>query len=293
MIRQTTLRDHFDGDYLPRMLADASPSCVRQYRSNIRRFGEWLGREATPGDLTDESVIDWARAMKAAGRSPATANKMRSQLVALWRYLHRRGLVESYPTLPKLAEYKRAPLAWMPDELARLFQACRETPGMIGLVTASAWWLGLHFVLWDTGARIGAVLQLTWDRVDMQNGSLVLSAETQKQAADQVFRLHPGTAQSLAAIYRPGQPLVFHWPLCRDSLWHHYRRLLVRAGLPTDRKSKFHRMRKSVASHYEAAGGNSQLLLGHANRTTTMAYLDPRVCGPKHAADVLFRPDET
>ena len=285
------LIDLWEREYVPQRLADSSASCRNQYRSNMRRFDRWLCRPAVLTDLTDDTLMAFARSIKAGGRSPATANKIRSQLVAVWRFANSRGYVRTTPTLPKLAEYKRAPLAWLPDELTRLFAACRATPGMIGPVTASAWWYALHALLWDTGARIGAVLQMTWQQVDMHGGSVILLAEHQKQSADQVFRLHPGTAAALAAIYRASQPLVFHWPKSRASLWNHYARLLRRAGLPTDRKSKFHRMRKSVASHYEANGGNAQLLLGHANRTTTLAYLDNRVCGPKHAADLLFRPD--
>ena len=53
---------------------------------------------------------------------------------------------------------------------------------------------------------------------------------------------------------------------------------------------KFHRIRKTVASMFEAAGCNATELLGHSNRSTTDKYIDPRLCQPKHAADVLPDP---
>lgn len=63
-------------------------------------------------------------------------------------------------------------------------------------------------------------------------------------------------------------------------------------GLPDNRLYKFHAIRKSVASHYEAAGGNATELLGHTSRKITRAYLDPRIVRKKSAIDVLFRPGE-
>jgi integrase len=51
-------------------------------------------------------------------------------------------------------------------------------------------------------------------------------------------------------------------------------------------------MRRSVASHYEAAGGNATELLGHSSRSVTLAYLDPRIVPQQHAVDLLFRPGD-
>jgi integrase len=65
------------------------------------------------------------------------------------------------------------------------------------------------------------------------------------------------------------------------------------AGLPDTREYKFHVLRKSVASHYEAAGGNATDLLKHSSRKVTLTYLDPRVVRPAAPVDLLFRPGET
>ena len=83
---------------------------------------------------------------------------------------------------------------------------------------------------------------------------------------------------------------IFPWPFCPTHIYYHYKRILRRAGLPTDRDCHFHRIRKSVASWYEAAGGNVTELLDHSARRVTRAYLDPRIVTHQQAADVLFRP---
>ena len=67
---------------------------------------------------------------------------------------------------------------------------------------------------------------------------------------------------------------------------------MQRAGLPDTREYKFHAIRKSTASHYEAAGGNATELLGHSSRKVTQGYLDPRIVRTKPAVELLFRPGE-
>jgi hypothetical protein len=50
-------------------------------------------------------------------------------------------------------------------------------------------------------------------------------------------------------------------------------------------------MRKSSASHYEAAlPGAATEMLGHSSRKITKAYLDPRLTAAAQPADVLFVP---
>ena len=272
-----SLLAEFERLYEPRQLADASESCTSQYRRNIYKFGEFLGHEASTADLTDENVLAFMQTIRAKGRSPVTANKVRAQIVALWSYLARKGIVATFPDVPTLREFKRTPTAWTEHELAQLFEACSQETGFIAGVYAGLWWTALHNVLWDSGARIGATMKLRWEQVDLHDASLVMLAETQKQADDQAFPLHPNTVAALRRIVKPERDLVFPWPYHRDSLWNHYSRILKRAGLPHGRRDKFHRMRRSAASHFEAAGGNATDLLGHSSRRITSAR-------PRHGA---------
>lgn len=72
-------------------------------------------------------------------------------------------------------------------------------------------------------------------------------------------------------------------------IWRKIGEVLERAGLPTDSKSKFHRIRRTVASYYEAAGGNATELLGHSSRKITEKYLDRRIVARPQAIDRLWR----
>lgn len=69
---------------------------------------------------------------------------------------------------------------------------------------------------------------------------------------------------------------IFHWPYCYSYFWHRFNRIVKRAGLPTGRRGKWHKVRRTVATFYEAAGGKATVLLGRSSRKVTEAYPDTR-----------------
>jgi hypothetical protein len=97
--------------------------------------------------------------------------------------------------------------------------------------------------------------------------------------------------QSLAALkqIRSKDGLVFPWPWCQSYLWKAFGDFLKRAGLPHDGKSKFHRIRKTVASYAEAAGGNATAMLqvGGAHWARRFAALPNEVIRPVHVSVIV------
>lgn len=147
-------------------------------------------------------------------------------------------------------------------------------------------------VLWDTGERIGAVLQLEWQHL---NGTtLHVPAGTRKgKTRDKMYSLHPDTVALLETIHAVyGGSMLLPLDCCYESLFNRLRAMLNRAGLPSDRKHLFHCIRRSVASHGAAAGADASQLLDHSDPSITRRYyLDPRIVPAPRAVDVLFRPD--
>lgn len=286
-----TLQGFYSSVYLPLRLRGKSASTKGQYLIQLRHFEKFLGRDPLLTDLTDEVVSAFLASIIERGNAPATANKARNHILALWRLAARKQFVAEYPDVAPETEPRRVPKAWMPDELQKLFEACEQLPGRVGAIPASVWWYALLVILWWTGERIGAVLQLKWSDLDQNSGWLTVPAEARKRkTGDMIFHLPPEAMTALAKITVPRRPLIFPWPFGRNYVWNRYNKILKEAGLPSDRKSKFHRIRKSTASYYEAAGGNATDLLGHSERSVTMAYLDPRIAkGPQPAAK-LFSP---
>lgn len=280
--------------YRRKRLAGCEESTEGKFRWAIGWLEKYLKRPPEISDLTEDVVIHWAWWMtRKGGLSVDSAAMYHGKMLALWRFGCRQGLVAVWPEHGKMPVPKRIPVAWSTEQLAKLWAECDRQQGWIGLVPARHWWHSLHACLWDTGERICAMLSTEWADVDLNSGWLVCRAETRKgKLADKSWRLHPDTIRLLRLASDPPRRLVWPFPYSNGTLWNRYRKLLCDAGLPHDRKHKFHCLRKSAASYFEAAGGDATQLLGHSSRAVTLAYLDPRIVQPKQASDLLFRPGE-
>jgi len=280
----------FQRFYLPLKLRAASDHGRRLHLVSIRNFERFLCRPANLSHFSDDNLLGFLAWHLERGNSPYTANRDASRLLAQWRLACRLGLRKTWPEFSKLPEPRREAMAWSRQQLASLFAALLRQKGRIAGVMASDWWLALHWILWVTGERIGALLALEWSAYEA-DGWLYVPAEARKgKTADRVFRLSDAACAAVEAIRQPSRRLILPWDRDRSVLWWRYKKILRAAGLPHDRKSMFHRMRKSTASYYEAAGGDATELLGHSERKVTMAYLDARIVVRTHAADVLFDP---
>lgn len=288
------LRDFYERYYEPLALRARSDKTRRQYEMSLRMFEAFLERPAEVSDLTDETVsrfLGWYRKL-GGGRSAASANQKRSHLLCLWRWACRKKVLVAMPDVPSDPEPRRVPRAWSKDELARLFAACRRQEGTVGGVPAAGWWTALHYVAWDTGERIEALMALSWSCIDWGSRWLVVPAELRKGRQEpRAYLLSEKTMKTLSDIIEPYRELIWPWPHHPNSLWRAYGKVLRDAGLPDDRWGKFHALRRSVASHAEAAGVDATKLLGHSSRRITEAYLDPRIVGQVSACDCLFAPE--
>lgn len=275
--------------YRLRAMRSASPKSIKLSRFGVKRFEQYLGRCATLEDLTDDTVsrfVLWRRDHVA----PTTVNRDLAVILALWRWGHRQGLIDRWPNVPQEPEPKRIPVAWTQDEFDRLMAVAAKQPGRVGRNPAGLWWTALLLVLFDSGERIGAVLSLSWPRVDLRGRWVVFDALSRKgRREDNACRIAEDTAAALQRLHRT-RGVVFEWPYARDTIWLRYGRIVAAAGLPNDRKHKFHCVRKTTASHYVAAGGDATTLLKHSSRSVTLAYIDPRIALPPQGIDLLWRP---
>jgi integrase len=284
------LWDVFEREYVRLAIRGCSDNTRRLYKNSIGNLRAFLGREPMLSDLTDDILTCFSSWFIERGRSGHTANKCVGQVCALWRYCARKGLVAKWPDVELEKTPLRDPMAWQKHELRRLGDSIAKEEGQFLGIQRAAWWRALHLLAWDTGERIGALMGLDWPNVDLDAGWVRFPAEIRKGGKrDKTFRLHAETLAALRTIKRPDGN-VLPWPYSSTYLYRLYDRILKRAGLPTDRKSKFHRLRKSVASWLEFDGGDATELLDHSSRKVTKAYLDPRIVYVRHASEVLFRP---
>ena len=253
-------------------------------------FAASIGSQPTIDDLTDDNVAGLIVYLQEKQLAAKTINERRGRINALWTWLAKRGQINRWPTTPRIPEPERTPVAWLREELPRLFKAFERERVMIEGICSPLWWKSLHYVFWDTGERISALVQCEWSHFD--GGWLVIPAELRKaKRKDRAYPLASDTIELLKQMRLPARKAIWPWPYSPDYLWTRYKIIRGRAGLPTDRRSSFHRMRRSVASHFEAAGGDATELLDHTSRQVTRSYLDPRIVRPPQAIDLLFRPE--
>lgn len=282
--------DFFETVYRPRRLRGKSKKTSRQYRLSIAAFGKTLGRDPVLGDFTNENLSLHIQARLDAKRAKATANKDRSQLLALWRMASALGMVNGWPSVPAEIEPERIPKAWLADDLRQLFDAIDKQQGTFGSVPRSLWWRTITMLCLDTAERIGAVFQARWTWVDRE--WIEIPAEVRKGGRrDRKYRLSPDTIELLESIRTVSRDSdrVFPWPYCDQYLWRLFDQLLISAGLPHGRQDKFHRLRKTTASVVYAAGMDPQDCLDHQHRRTTRRYLDPRFTRDQQPSDVLMK----
>jgi integrase len=282
--------------YRAKHLRSGAAGTIAQYEITLRHLDRHLKRPATLDDLSDDLTQDLLAWFVSQGRTARGANKLRSNLHTLWSFACRNGWCSRWPDSKPLVEPKRLPTAWSPEQLRALHEAVSSLPGTILGIPRSLWWSALHAVIWDTAERIGAVMQLRWDDVQLDDRRVTFRAETRKNKREDLqHQLHADTVALLKRMKTAGYARVFAWNRHPLHLWAAYKRILRKAGLPHDRKHSFHCMRRSSASYFEAAGGNSTSLLGHSSRdVTTKHYLDLNITqeGKASPADVLPRMGE-
>lgn len=271
-------------------LVGKSPENNRLYRVSLNNLSRYLGTTPTTEHLTDDTLTAFAGwRISVEEVTPATANSDLNRLLALWRFAARKGYVTQWPDVDLLDEPKTVPKAWMKPELQQLLRACRaQREDMCG-VPAGLWWTAIHSVAYDTGERIAALLGVRWE--DLSGQHLYFPASIRKgKRVERMYELHPTTLGILQQISTPPRKLIFPLPFCLGTLYSRYTELLASAGLPTDRRSKFHRLRRTAGSFCAAAGGDAQEFLGHSDRKTTSRYLDPRLVKPNSIVRKMWRP---
>jgi integrase len=288
---QMPLQVLFDDHYAPDRLLGKSDNTSRLYNNTIRKFSRHLCRTPVIGDLNHKTVIHWLRfQLTHTDLRRATIEKDRHLLCALWRYCSRKRWAGAEPEIQKIEVPDRIPDVWTDEDMGAIIRACQQATGRIGEAEACLWWEALVRTIADSAERIGAILQVQWDDLN-RDGWLTVRAEYRKRKSrDRPYTLRPETIEKLAELRQSSGATkeIFHWPYNYNYVWKRYKRILKAAGLSTGRRDQFHKIRRSTASAFEAAGGNATELLDHSDRKTTVQYyIDPKTQRHVQPADIL------
>lgn len=283
-----TLREFFGTTYRPLKLRGRSANTARLYDNLFRQFDKWLATEgiAAEGCIEhlDELLLARYLEHRASTRSPYTAEKERSQLLALARLAWERRVpgLERMPTCPPGVLPDRVPTAWTAEEMQRLFAAAGRARGFVGTIPAGEWFPAAIMLAYETGERIGALMATPAN--DYRRPTLTVQPTARKGGRrGRVYSLSDGLCERLDLITRHGYPMLLPWLQEPTHVYHRLKKILKAAGLGGKRLA-WHQIRRTAISQIAAAGGDPVAFAGHANPAVTKRwYLDPRMAdrGPK------------
>ena len=276
-----TIYEYFRESYDPARLVGRAPETRAQYVTCCLAWASWP-ETVEIDQVTSAKFGSFLGYCLAQKKAPATVNKYRRHLLAIFRHAHRQGVLPRVPEVPTVPEPGRLPEAWTVADVERILSEARREEGMIGNVPAWLWWPSLLRCLYDTGSRISALLQTRPQDLSMADRWIVIRGDVTKTKRPEFHSLSDGTIAAIAPIYSVDAEHIWPWPWTPKRIYPRFRRILQRAGVRygRDRGGLFHKMRKTSASLIAANGGDPQQHLGHGSASVTWDhYVDPRIAG--------------
>lgn len=263
-----------------------SPLTIRAYRTDLRRFREFLeqrlGRVPTPTEVGREHILQFGVSLK--HMAPLTLRRKYACLASLFGFLQDMGYLQANPA-------HRLPLPRVPKPLP-VFLSQEMAQAL--LAAERPWQRALVVLLLSTGIRRSEAVAITLDDFDLEKGQLLIRGKGDNQ------RLLPLTDQTVEAIraYLPYRaktlqraaqenPKAFtdtrHLfistrsgrPLHGRTVNRTLGAMLRKAGLE-DQGITPHKLRHTFATHLIRHGVDVrtvQELLGHADIQATAKYL--------------------
>jgi integrase len=280
-----TCLDHFERVVKPKNMLGITTEHVDRYVA---------ARRQEPGKKKGECV------------SPATINKELRHVKAALAKAKKWKMLRELPDFDFERQVQKLPTYMTPEHFAAVYAACGQAklPRDLQGATAADWWRGVLVTGYMTGWRIGDMLALRRDDLDLDAGTAVTRGEDNKGKRDERVELHPAVVGHLKRLAGFG-PLVFPWDYHRRTLDTEWHRIQEAAGvhLPCHAKHEhtdachvygFHDLRRAFATqNAQALGGDVlQAMMRHKSYETTKVYINlaPQMTGAAaklHVPEVL------
>jgi integrase/recombinase XerD len=253
---------------------------VAAYSGDLQDFWEFLGaRDRTAWTaVTLDDLRDYLAALEARGLSARSRARRLAALRQFFRFLQREEQLSANPA--ELLDSPRLPRRLpkvLPEAEVTALLAAPDPSTPSGQRDAA-----LLEVLYATGLRVSELVGLTFKQLDLRRGVVRPLGKGSKERVVPMVILAVEKLQLYLAQGRPRllkdkqSPYIFinqrGGPLTRQGFWKILQQYALKAGV---RHLSPHTLRHSFATHLLSRGANLkvlQMLLGHANLTTTQIY---------------------
>lgn len=255
------------------------------YAENWKSLGPFFGNVLSRG-VSVPLCRTYAESRFAAGRKPSTVNTELLRLRTALRWAEANGIIDSAPRVCVPSPGKPRDRVLTAEEVERILQGCASGHIQLFVILAIA-----------TGGRHRALLELTWDRVDFERGTINLRAP--RKVEPMSLRHQKGRAMvpmnnlARAALQEARaaalSTYVIEWGGRRvASIKTGLRRACQRAGLPGVTAHTFRHTAASWATEANVPLEQIARFLGHARATTTEAiYSHPDAAFAASAARAI------
>ncbi|MBI5506265.1 MAG: site-specific tyrosine recombinase XerD [Deltaproteobacteria bacterium] len=268
--------------YLDHLAAEKglARNSLEAYGHDLRLLLEVMrGRgRSEPSQVDRGDLIAFLESLERRGMAPSSRARILSAVRGLFRFLVREGRLESSPVRDLRAGRRRRPI---PKQLATT-----EIESLLAVSAGDAPLLlrdrAMLELLYGCGLRVSELVGLTAAELHLEQGYLAVVGKGSKERAVPVGR---AAQEALREYLERGRPALDPLGraralflsqagkrLSRQGFWKRLRGLADAAGL--ERVSP-HVLRHSFATHLLEGGADLrsvQLLLGHADITTTQIY---------------------
>jgi integrase len=212
--------------------------------------------------------------LELSNTSPATVNKELRHIRAALRKARKWGMLAEVPEIEMLKEPQHDPDFIDDATFKSLYEACDKMtrPGNMPYEPAD-WWRALLCFAYMTGWRIGEILELRREDLDLTTGVAKVAAEVTKGRREARIELPAAVIAHLKGI-EGFADRVFEWPHHERTLWADFAALKVEAGATF--AGAFHRFRFGFANaNVDSMDANLlQQLMGHQDPQTTRHYIN-------------------
>ena len=267
-------------DYL-KLERNYSRLTVLKYESCLRLFEEYfknLNTELEWESVDADVIRDWMESMMDSGLTAATVNGRLSAVRSFYRFALKRGLVENDPAHTITGPKKEKPLPKFIREkdMDRLLQ-----PEMWGDTYKDICARTIILLFYETGMRVGELVMLDDEMVDLDNRQLKVTGKRNKQ---RIIPFGAELEQALRDFVRLRDEQVertekgfFVTRKGRRVTYEQVRRMVKNhlGRVTTQQKRTPHVLRHTFATtmlNHEAGLESVKQLLGHESLATTEIY---------------------
>jgi len=258
-----------------------APSSLASYRRDLNAWNAWLEARGKAMQTAGRSELEQWLADQFAAKAKATSVARRlSTLRRYYRMQLESGGVREDPTLRVRAPRKPRRLPkYLSEKQVDALLAAPDLESLLGLRDRA-----MLETLYATGLRVSELVSLTLAQVGLNEGVVRVIGKGSKErlvplgeeAVAWLERYLAEVRPALAETSRHQQVFLTqrHAPLTRQAFWALIKRHGRRAGIASTAISP-HTLRHAFATHLLNHGADLrvvQLLLGHADITTTTIY---------------------